>query len=334
MGIATSLQDGVQQTVSTWATNYSAALSTALVPVAVTGVTIYLLLMGWAIARGEVHNPTSTVIWKAFKVVLVCAIALGGGAYQQVVIDGITGIEGIFSSVLGSQDTIGALIDQNIVPLETLTGELYAKANDGLMPDFRLLTAAVLCTFGQALVTAASLIPLLVAKVTVALLLALGPVFILLVLWQPTQRFAAAWLSATIAATMTTAVVAALVGFLPFFLRRYSANVLSNLGTTNVLQDVIALVLVIIVLAWIAWKAAEFGAALANGAAFGNPATTLAHEIIRRSFRGQDRAAAPFGSMHGGSIAQAAAARAGAAANDSSAAPLAHQQVISNLHRR
>jgi type IV secretion system protein VirB6 len=282
MGLAKAIQDGVEVAVKTYATDVSAAMAATLLPIALTGVTIYLIVIGWAIARGEVHNSISTLTWKVFKIGLIGAIALGGGAYQAYVIDGITGIEGVFTTAIGGKTGIGELIDDSIVPMETITGELYKKANEPFIPNLSLLAAAVLCTFGQVLITVASLIPLLVAKVMVALLLAIGPLFILLALWPATQRFTEAWLTATLTSVMTVAVIAAVVGFLPKFMNAYALRVLRDISTTNVLQDVIGLLIAIVVLAWIAWKASEFGASVIGGASMGNPAQTIVQTVLNR----------------------------------------------------
>lgn len=325
MGIATTLQTGVETAVLTFANLKSAALAAALVPVAVTGATIYVFLIGWAIARGELHNPLSTTLWKFFKIAAIGSIALGGGMYQSYVIEFITGIEGVFTNAIGGAPGIGALIDASIVPMETLTGELYKKANEPFIPNMSLLAAAVLCTFGQVVVTACALIPLLVAKVTVGILLAVGPAFVLMAMWPVTQRFTEAWLSATLASVATVAIVAAVVGFLPSYMQSYATVILGNINNpaNNFLQDVVALVLSILVLAWIAWKSAEMGASLVAGASFGNPASTLASYVVNRM---RPNGPPPQRGAGGNNRIQQNGGGVGV--------PLAHQNVITNLHRK
>jgi type IV secretion system protein VirB6 len=283
-GVATSIEAGVQEIVDTFATTTSASLAGALTPVALGGITIYLIIIGYAIARGEVTNSLPTIVWKCVRMTIICTIALGGGAYQQYVVDAANGIEGIFNQALGGQQSIGATIDASMVPLYTLTDKLYVQANATLIPNGALLIAAVLCTFGQALVTLASLVPLLVAKVTLALLLAIGPVFVMLALWPATQRFTEAWVTAIVTAILTNVIVAAVVVFLPTFIGHYAQQVLNDIGTTNVLQGSIGLVIATLVLAWIAWRAADLAAQLAGGASLGNPVGAIAHEVLRRAF--------------------------------------------------
>ena len=288
MGMAKELQLGVENAVGAYATTVSSTLATSLIPIAVTGVTIYIFMMGWAIARGEVQNSMSSTIGKAFKISVICAIALGGGTYQSVVIEFINGIEGIFVAAIGGTNVatgsgaVGTLIDNSIIPVKSLAGKLFTDANNGWIPNITLIVCGIIAVLAQILITIASLIPLLVAKVSVALLLAVGPAFVLLALFPATVRFTEAWLAATLAAVMTVIVIAAVVGFMPRFIAHYAGKMLTNYGTTNPIYDITALFIVALVLAWIAWRASEFGAQIIGGPTLGNPMGSLMQTLMMR----------------------------------------------------
>lgn len=317
MGVAAYLQTGIETTVQTYATSKSAALAGALAPLAVTGVTIYIMLIGWAAARGELHNSLNTILWKFFKITFIGSIAIGGGMYQQYVIDGISGLEGIFTTALGNAPNIGQLIDNSVVPIETISGELYAKANEPTIPDLGLLAAAVLCTLGQIVITIASIIPLVIAKVTVAILLAIGPAFVLLAMWPATQRFTESWLATTLASVMTVVVIAAICSLLPAFIQGFAQDTLDQINNVNQIQAITSLVIVIAGLAFLAWKSSEVGASLVSGASFGNPASSVAHYLMHRSSNKKPSNTIPNNQMAntGGSTGPA----------------MAHQHVLKNL---
>lgn len=299
-----TLQTGVESAVATYATSVSASLAASLVPVAVAGTTIYFIFMGWAIARGEVQDPLSAIMAKCIKIAIICAVALVGGTYQSYIIDFVNAIEGVFTSAIGVASgggaftSVGALIDGSTLPIKTVTAKLFAEATKDFWPNYYLLWCGLICTVGQVLIVLLSLIPLLVAKVTLALLLAIGPAFVLLALWPATVRFTEAWLSATLSAVMTVVVVAAVVGFMPAFVIRYANRVLAAFGSVNILQDVLSLFIVIVVLSWIAWKSAEFGAQVVGGATLGNPAGGLVTSYLTRWMLG--RAASSSSATKGG----------------------------------
>ena len=290
MGIANHLQLGVENAVGSYATTISSTLATSLIPIAVTGVTIYIFMMGWAIARGEVQNSMSSTIGKAFKISVICAIALGGGTYQSVVIEFINGIEGIFVAAIGGTNVqtgsgmVGQLIDNSIFPVKTLAGKLFTDANNGWIPNITLIVCGIIAVLAQILITIASLIPLLVAKVSVALLLAVGPAFVLLALFPATVRFTEAWLAATLAAVMAVIVIAAVVGFMPAFINYYANRILTNYGAANPVSDTTGLLVVALVLAYIAWRASEFGAQIIGGPTLGNPMGSLVQTLMMRYF--------------------------------------------------
>ena len=306
MIIAAWLENKVQLAVSVYATTVSSALATALIPIAVAGTTIYFILMGWAIARGEVQDPLSSIMAKCIKIALICTVALGGGAYQGYVIDFINAIEGVFTSAIGvatgggAYSSVGALIDGTGVTLFKIIAKLFADATKDFWPNFYLIICGIICVAGGVFIVVLSLIPLLVAKVTLALLMAIGPAFILLALWPTTVRFTEAWLSAAISAVMTAVVVAAVVGFMPALVGTLTGSVWTSLlaGVTNVLSDVLKIFVSILVLAWIAWKSAEFGAQVVGGATLGNPAGGLVTSYLTRWMLG--RAASSSSATKGG----------------------------------
>ena len=328
MAIAKALQEGIETTLATFVTGKSAAVASALVPVALVGLTLYVLLLGYAVARGEVNDSVGTLGGKFIKIALIVTISLAGGSYQALVMEGINGIEGFFTTALGGVANVGELIDASLGTLEDVTGQLFTAAMEPMFPEMRLVLAAVLCAIGQVLITAAALIPLLIAKVTLGILLAIGPAFVMCALWPATARFTEAWLSTTLAAVMTVVVVAAVVGFLPLYIKHYADQVLANLGTANSLQDVIGLFIVILVLVWLAWKSSELGAQVIGGGSLGNPASTIVQSVLNRfAFARLGNGSGGSGKTSGGSTNTISAGRGG------SGTPLAQHQVISQLNR-
>lgn len=63
------------------------ALCAALTPVALTVMTLWIILYGWAVVRNEVSETIPAFTWKIFKIGLVLAFALQGGFYISNVAD-------------------------------------------------------------------------------------------------------------------------------------------------------------------------------------------------------------------------------------------------------
>src|SRR3954452_11149792 len=62
-------------------------LMSAIAPVALTAMTLWVGLYGWAVLRNEVAETLPTFLWKVFKIGLVLAFALQSGIYISNVSD-------------------------------------------------------------------------------------------------------------------------------------------------------------------------------------------------------------------------------------------------------
>src|SRR3954452_21965796 len=56
-------------------------LMSAIAPVALTAMTLWVGLYGWAVLRNEVSETVPTFLWKVFKIGLVLAFALQSALY-------------------------------------------------------------------------------------------------------------------------------------------------------------------------------------------------------------------------------------------------------------
>jgi len=76
--------DGI---LNTYVLGVVTTLMTALAPVALAAMTVWILLYGWAVLRNEVSETLPNFMWKVFKIGLVLAFALQGGFYIANVAD-------------------------------------------------------------------------------------------------------------------------------------------------------------------------------------------------------------------------------------------------------
>ena len=67
--------------LSTYVLSVVSALMTAITPIALSAMTIWVALYGWAVLRNEVSETLPTFMWKVFKIGLVLAFALQSGFY-------------------------------------------------------------------------------------------------------------------------------------------------------------------------------------------------------------------------------------------------------------
>jgi type IV secretion system protein VirB6 len=165
-----------------------------LTPVAIAALTLYLTIYGYMIMTGRIQEPMSDALLKCIKIGFIVAFALVANTYQEIVIGGFNALEAKFMSFLGGSGNAFETLDKSFTTGMQRTVEALSKAGI-IKGEFGFYLAAVaifIVVLALCLIAAGMM---LVAKVAVALLLGLGPLFILALLFPVTARFFDAWLS-------------------------------------------------------------------------------------------------------------------------------------------
>lgn len=328
MGIATEVEAAIDTLLSTFVSTKSAALCAALLPLALTGVTIYLITMGWAIMRGEAQDSFHTFLWKSFKIVMIVGVALSAGEYQGSVVDGIQGIQGAFVQAFGNVTTIGGLIDNLAQPFEELGQTLWSEATTGFWPNFSLLGAAAIVALAQAFLFIVGLGMYLLAKVALALVMAVGPAFIFCAMFPATQRFTESWLGQALSFVLLNVLIGASIAMLTSFASQFAAHIQANFGTTAIIKDTIALLMVSGALGVVMLNLSTIASALSGGASISG----IGREIGRKAMEmlNRDKPDKPNNSG-GGQINQSSGGNNAAGGGGSQ--PLYQRNVLDNIRR-
>jgi len=90
---------------------------------AVTGVTLYMVMMGYAISTGSVEAPFPAFLKQCVKVIIVAAFALSADGYNNHVVAALNGLESGLSSLLNANSAS---------PSSSIYQTLDAMLNKGL----------------------------------------------------------------------------------------------------------------------------------------------------------------------------------------------------------
>ncbi|HEY1129962.1 MAG TPA: type IV secretion system protein [Roseateles sp.] len=261
--------------LNTYVVGVVSALMAAIAPIALTAMTLWIALYGWAVLRHEVSETLPDFMWRVFKIGLVLAFALQSGIYISHVADTAnalgTGVATTFLPASANPAAISspyALLDAFNDGASQLVLDLLKEA--GIMrPD--LLFAAVVTAFGNVAFLCIALFIVVLAKVFMTFTLAVGPLFILCLAWRPTARFFDSWLS-----MLLNSVVLA---WFAFFALGLSASMGSSLvqaiqdqggflgPTFNVVAESLKYCIVMVLLAIVCFQAPGLAAALTGGLA-------------------------------------------------------------------
>lgn len=312
--------------LGTYVVGVVATLMAALAPIALSLLTLWVALYGWAVLRHEVAESVPTFVWKVFKIGLVFALALQSGVYIANIADTAnalsTGVATTFLPAAVDPTTVStpyALLDA----FNDQAGQLVLDLlKDAGITRLDLLFAAIVCSIGNVLFLCMALFVISLAKLVLTFVLAVGPIFVLCLAWRPTQRFFDSWLS-----MLLNAVVLAWFAFFALGLSVYMGQALVQvvqdnggfLGPNfNVVAESLKYCVVMVLMAIICLQAPSLAAALTGGAAIQQGVQMIQNTLMVAGLRSAVSArnatvGAAGGVIHAGVGAAGVAGRAAAA---------------------
>ncbi len=194
----------VSSTLETYVGDTAANVIDAITPMATNLLAIYVMLWGWSMMRGLISEPVTDGLARILTLTTIIAIALNIGRYNTYLADWLWKTPEALGKYI-VQDASNAEPSNNMVFLDGMMTKYYqlgsifwesAYANSTLgFPDMGFLFFAI-CLWGVGLVvTLYAAFLFFLAKIALAAILAFGPIFILITLFEPTKRFFQTWLS-------------------------------------------------------------------------------------------------------------------------------------------
>lgn len=312
----TDLFQRVDTVTDTYVTSMSSAAASAIAPVAAVGLTLTFIAFGLLIIRGAVQMPISEFLGKSIRIALIAGVALGSGIYQGQIANAIkTTPDALASALLPSEEKgqgAAAIIDVAAGSGYEKAGEAWEKG--GLFKEDGILwyVVGVIVFIATTIFMAVGGAFLLLAKLGLAVLAGLGPIFIACLLWQPTSRFFEAWTGQIVNYTAMVSIFAAAMGLMVDIFGNFVAdmqfdgiqNVAYNLGALSILS--LAMVIALLQLPGIA-------SALGAGASVGFLYEMRAIAGGAKAAKGAASAAASAPGKAAGAVAGGAAAARNAA---------------------
>jgi type IV secretion system protein VirB6 len=261
--------------LSTYVLSVVANLMAAITPIALSAMTIWVALYGWAVLRNEVSETLPTFMWKVIKIGLVLAFALQSGFYISNVSDTANSLAmGVASTFLPSA-VDPATVSSPYALLDKFNDDASAQVAD-IMKEasmFRLdlVLAGAIFSIGSVIFLCIALFVVTVSKLFLTFVIAVGPLFILCLAWRPTARFFDSWLSMVLNAVVLTWFAFFALGLSAFLGNQMFLAIQSGggfLGSSfNVLGEATRYCVLMILMAIICFQAPSLASALTGGAA-------------------------------------------------------------------
>ena len=325
--------------LSTYVLGVVSKLMAAIAPLALSAMTIWVFLYGWAVIRGEVSETVPAFIWKVSKISLILIFAMQSAVYISNVSDTANAMGmGVASNFLpdgvdpANIATPFALLDKFNDEASTQVSDIMKEAS-----IFRLdlLLAAAIFSIGSVLFLCVGLFVVTLAKLLMTFVIAIGPLFVLSLAWKPTARFFDSWLSMVL-----NAVVLTWFAFFALGLSTYMGSAMFRAigdgggflgGAFNVLGEATRYCVLMILMAIICFQAPSLASALTGGAAVQHGMQMIQNAMMISSVRSASVAQPGSAAHAGGGIVRAGTGLPHAAGQVVSAAAVATGQAAGAL---
>lgn len=226
----------------------------AITPVITVSLTLSFIAYGLLVMRGAVDMPVNAFLAKCLRIGLILAVVLAGGLYQTEISNVIFHLPDDLASVLlpnQSNVSAGSLIDEGAGQGFSKAQEAFSKAgifksggfSYALLGVIILLATAFLAIIGGAFI--------MMAKVALGILVALGPLFVACMLFESTKRFFESWtaqcvnyiLIVVLFASIFTLLMSIYTGFISQLTFDKNANMSYTVGGAVIISGVAIIIL-------------------------------------------------------------------------------------------
>lgn len=234
----------------------AADIAGAITPVATTLLTIYVMLWGWSMMRGVISEPVTDGAGRIIRLAVVIGIALNVGRYNTYLADMLwnspDALAGVVASGYSDSNTSMQFLDKLMGQFYDM-GQAYndkANADSGVtgIPDLSLWCTGLAIWVSGILVTGYAAFLLALSKIAIAILLGVGPLFILMTIFEPTKRFFDSWVGQALNYVFLVLLTAAAIKLVMTIIQTYlgAPAVIAALADPSINQALPAIVFGII----------------------------------------------------------------------------------------
>ncbi|GEM_PF-172520 len=206
----------------------------AITPVATTLVTIYVMFWGWATMRGAIDEPVTDGAQRIVRLAVITGLALSVGNYNGYIANFLWTAPDAMASVVASgysSGSSGTFLDGLMTKFGDYSDALFKAAHEDStvgIPDLSMWFGGLFLWLIGILVTGYAAFLLALAKMALAILLGIGPIFIVLSMFEATKQFLNTWIGQVLNYLFLVILTAGAIKLILAILEKYLINVASS----------------------------------------------------------------------------------------------------------
>ena len=194
MGFFAEFSAWLNNLLSTYIGSNTAAVAAALEPFIVTLGVIYMMVWGYLQIAGRVDEPFVQGIKRIITLAVILGVSLRLWLYNDVIVDTFFNAPGALAArIVGAYDSV-SIVDQIIFSGDDAATLLIQKGGI-LNGDFSYYIAGFAVYLIVGLTAIYTIFLLTLSRIALSVLLALGPMFIALLMFDTTKRFFESWIA-------------------------------------------------------------------------------------------------------------------------------------------
>ena len=262
MGFFATFWSWLNGQLATYIGDNTARLASVLEPTVVTLATIYVMAWGYLHLMGKIDEPIIAGLKRICMVALILGVGLQLLLYNTLIVDTFYNAPAqLAAAMVGSSDPVST-IDTIWDSGGAVGSNLWNRASPWSGFGFYIAGAIVYCLMAVLCVYAMFLIAL--SSIALAVLLALGPLFVALLFFEATRRIFVAWIAQLTNYALITVLTVMVAALLLRIVQSYAAQTAAR-GTDIVVVDALHMVLVSVLVLLILRQVMPIASGLAGG---------------------------------------------------------------------
>ncbi|WP_331375368.1 type IV secretion system protein [Sinorhizobium chiapasense] len=272
--VDTQLKTPLENFISSGTSNIANWISGPLT----VALTLYIVLYGYLVLRGSVQEPILDFAFRAIKLAIIVMLVRNASDYQTYVTNIFFDTlpreisQALNSGTAPSASTFDSLLDKG----QRCAYEIWSRASWPV--DIVTGIGGMMVIGASFIVAAIGYIVSLYARLALAIVLAIGPIFVALAMFQATRRFTESWIAQLVNFVILQVLVVAIGSLL---INCIDTTFTAIEGYSDVLMRPIALCAICLAALYVFYQLPGIASALASGGAsltYGYGAARDAHE--------------------------------------------------------